>query len=124
MSRIATVAVFSLTLAACGGFETYSSGPRGTSQSASAPTTPQPIGGRCMNDGHCAGSTICLDSWPNGYCTQSCATTRCPSGSMCVEFEDASVCLATCTASCRPGYTCASFRGVSTQACLPSKIVD
>ncbi|XXF75826.1 MYXO-CTERM sorting domain-containing protein [Myxococcaceae bacterium GXIMD 01537] len=55
-----------------------------------------------------------VPAWTGGYCTQSCESTGCPSGSRCAapgpQVGTEKVCLQTCrpgTGDCRAGYACA-----------------
>ena len=124
MRSFISVVVFVLSFAACGNVETYTSGPSGSTSSQSPITSPQPIGGRCVDDGDCQGSAICADVWPNGYCTQLCGTSSrgaCPSSSTCVSTSDTNAfCMSNCTtdSTCRPGYECAKLKSGG-GACMP-----
>lgn len=81
-------------------------------------------GDPCTRDADCQGdSPKCLDL-PGGYCAPSCASSACPSDSVCYTFEDgAKRCLASCQghADCRIGeghlcdtdQTCWWYEGVS-----------
>lgn len=77
---------------------------------ALAVTACQPqIGDPCRTSQNCRPGHLCDDSVPGagGYCTIfDCREGECPSGSICVRFDDAiSACMATCDRNrdCRPG---------------------
>lgn len=116
--RTLAAVVLAFSFLACSG-ESYSFGPDGSRSSSTPVTTPQPIGGRCSNDGECQGSSVCNENWPNGYCMQYCAGSSCPSG-ICTRLTDATVCLASCRSSsdCRPGYEC-EYGGNGVSICIP-----
>ncbi|RKH23916.1 peptidase S8 [Corallococcus sp. CA041A] len=91
------------------------------------PTTT--IGGACTTNSTCGTGGQCLTgtSFPGGYCTQSCMTAGCPSGSDCYSNDRGATayCFVTCTpssgntqGSCRTGYRCVSD-GAGSGACLP-----
>lgn len=73
------------------------------------------IGAPCGNDAACGTGGFCVTAWPGGYCSTSCLTTACPTGSICLEAStDTRLCLDSCSApgqgqsSCRAGYVCYS----------------
>lgn len=87
------------------------------------------IGGACTTNSQCDTGGICLTgaSFLNGYCSQDCVKTGCPSGSECYSNDQGKTayCFATCTpptgggqGACRTGYECVSD-GSGGGACLP-----
>ena len=68
------------------------------------------VGDPCISDAQCGLGRTCDLSSFEGYCTvKSCEADSCPSGSICVTFEDQSTyCMAICQESedCRDGYQC------------------
>jgi hypothetical protein len=94
--------------------------------------TPKPkgIGDACGKDSDCAAGQVCLlrvgltpaGDFPQGYCTQSCRATACPTGSVCQPLAGVLLCLAACPpAQCRQGYRCC---GPSDNECLPLNLCD
>ncbi len=73
-------------------------------------------GERCAVGTDCAGGLCIAQSgavWPQGYCTQDCASASCATGSGCSQYVATArqLCLALCTwdggaGGCRAGYVC------------------
>lgn len=68
------------------------------------------VGDPCVTSTQCAPGQICDIKSKEGYCTlRDCEDDICPSGSICVTFENLDrYCMATCqtTDDCRDGYMC------------------
>lgn len=91
-------------------------------------TGTQPVGGPCLGNAQCQSGLCKVLGFPNGYCTQSCASVAdCPLGSTCgTDPTDSSgttkICMATCPVAgagggCRTGYVCEK-RGSTTGAAM------
>lgn len=84
-----------------------------------------PIGGKCMNDGNCEGSSKCLITAdiPDGVCTSLCTQNAdCGAKGVCLAAESDGICFAKCTtpgaqSNCRTGFVCSPVRGRSYGAC-------
>jgi serine protease len=85
------------------------------------------VGQPCTTNTDCGTNGLCATDAPGGYCTQSCLSTGCPTGSECYgnEAGTAAYCYATCTGAgvgqrgtCRTGYICyPDGSGTGTGAC-------
>lgn len=68
------------------------------------------VGDPCVSSTQCAPGQLCDVNSDEGYCTQrDCEEGSCPSGSVCVTFENLDrYCMATCASGdgCRDGYLC------------------
>ena len=68
------------------------------------------VGDPCVSSTQCAPGQLCDINSDEGYCTQrDCEEGSCPSGSVCVTFENLDrYCMATCASGdgCRDGYLC------------------
>ena len=71
------------------------------------------VGGRCSGDKDCSKRCLLGTRFPNGYCSQTCATDKdCLDGTVCIQNDaTAGVCMTTChlPADCNPygtGYSC------------------
>ncbi|RJS20142.1 peptidase S8 [Corallococcus sp. H22C18031201] len=83
------------------------------------------VGQPCTKDSQCGTGGICATNYPSGYCTLSCVSSSCPSGSKCYATSDVAnaYCFATCSGigtqgSCRTGYICAPDNA-GNGACVP-----
>jgi hypothetical protein len=86
------------------------------------------LGAACGSRADCAQapSLSCLTEggagFPQGYCSQSCASVSCPEGAVCGDLSSTSAgvkaCLHACAAGadCRPGYTCCASANLG---CVP-----
>lgn len=87
------------------------------------------IGQPCTSSSQCGTNGLCATGsyFPGGYCTQSCLSSSCPSGSACYSSTDgtSAYCFASCTppssgssqSTCRAGYVC-SDDGAGKGVCL------
>ena len=84
-------------------------------------TVPQP-GDKCAANADCGAAGICAADVPgDGYCTEDCTSTACPSGSTCVTLGTATkLCIRACQTSsdCRTEHLCLS------NLCLPKCTAD
>lgn len=68
------------------------------------------VGDPCVTSTQCAPGQLCDINSEEGYCTlRDCEEGSCPSGSICVTFENLDrYCMATCQSGddCRDGYSC------------------
>ncbi|HEY4185060.1 MAG TPA: hypothetical protein VGP07_08325 [Polyangia bacterium] len=72
------------------------------------------VGARCTADNDCAKRCLLGAAFPEGYCSETCATASdCPGGSACIMVtgETAGVCMVPCRSAndCNgfgPGYLC------------------
>ena len=68
------------------------------------------VGDPCVSSTQCAPGQLCDTASEEGYCTvRDCEEGECPSGSICVTFENLDrYCMATCASQsdCRDGYSC------------------
>ena len=68
------------------------------------------VGDPCVSSAQCGIGQLCDINSKEGYCTQrDCEEGSCPSGSICVTFENLDrYCMATCESEggCRDGYRC------------------
>lgn len=93
-----------------------------------APLPASGIGSAC--DPHknaCAAGETCLtkignSDVPGGYCTISCETTPCPSGSQCAGAPGSRLCVEECPATgCRAGFICCTNNFTSPGVCLQAQ---
>lgn len=63
-------------------------------------------------------------SMPDGYCSSSCDSASCPTGTQCGTVGDRKYCLAECPAAgCRTGYICCT-KNFNPGVCLTSALCD
>lgn len=80
----------------------------------------------CVAHDQCDGRRCLADpEWPDGYCTQRLCRNDdgCAGEAICTSFDDASLCMATCTGNdeCREGYWCGPARGRQERVCTPGE---
>jgi hypothetical protein len=88
---------------------------------------PHVIGDACATDSDCGAAdrfcihrigTTAAGDFPQGYCSRSCRTTPCPSGSVCQPVAGTQLCFSQCPVNdCRGGYQCC---GPAKNECLPN----
>lgn len=100
-------------------------------QSSSTKIQPSPIGGECVDDGDCEGSSTCLFAAGDirkGVCTSTCThTAECGPQAVCILSRTATIahCMAKCEnigeqSSCRAGFVCRALEGSPSGACMPN----
>ncbi len=87
------------------------------------------VGAPCETVDQCAGDRCFTEAdrgFPGGYCSQACEDTPCPTGAMCVAFQNGQQewdrCMDLCSdgTPCRSGYVCGSASNdPSVQFCAP-----
>jgi len=89
-------------------------------------------GSCCFEDTDC-GAFVCLQAFPQGYCSRNCGDDhQCSQGAHCINVNyrgdgmggvSGNVCLVTCGVGylpCREGYKCRQVGQTGLQVCFPS----
>ena len=106
MRAFAGVVMLAATLGGCGNHSILTDG---------GPGALGEIGAACSTNNNCALGLTCLPAstgFPDGYCSEQCATSNCPAGSVCGDLTGTGLgnnaCLASCLldSDCRGGYVC------------------